>query len=338
MIAWSLSCYPQAILNFRRRSTVGVNLAFPAINTLGFMCYFTSTAAMYFSPLIRAQYAARNPASPVPTVRGNDVAFAGHALIICFVLLSMFSRSIWGFEQGAIGSGWRVGKGISGVMIGCVVGVTFMVGLVVVKGSDGGRDPESYAWIDVVSLAASVWFNLCNYEARGITRPSLHTGRSRRQYFMSIQSYVSPSTQDVNSRMYRGRDDWRRINVYLTDVSNPFPKQIYAMGLVKLVVTMVKCIPQVLTNYRRQSTVGWSIEQNQLDVLGGVLSVAQLVIDSSLQADWSGLTNNSVKLGLGGLSLFFDMVRFPSYRPHPIEKGKREQSAIVSLRAKPISG
>lgn len=138
--------------------------------------------------------------------------------------------------------------------------------------------------------------------------------------------------------MYRGLDDWRRINVYLTDVSNPFPKQIYAVGLVKLVVTMVKYIPQVLTNYRRQSTVGWSIEQVQMDIVGGVLSVAQLVIDCSLQADWSGLMNNSVKLGLGGLSLFFDMVRFPSYSSQPIENGKREQAPIVPFRTRTIFG
>lgn len=79
---------------------------------------------------------------------------------------------------------------------------------------------------------------------------------------------------------------------------------------------MVKYIPQVLTNYHRQSTEGWSIEQILMDLLGGVLSVMQLVIDSSLQADWSGLTNNSVKLGLGSLSCFFDLVRFSSLPPH----------------------
>ena len=157
MLAWSLSCYPQAILNVRRRSTVGANPSLPTINALGFFAYFISTTSMYFSPLIRDQYASRNPASPVPTVRANDVAFAGHALILSFVLLSTFSTSIWGFDQGRIENGWRVGKGIVGVMLACVVGVASMVGLVLVKGRDGGRDPDSFAWIDVVSFSASVW-------------------------------------------------------------------------------------------------------------------------------------------------------------------------------------
>ena len=67
-------------------------------------------------------------------------------------------------------------------------------------------------------------------------------------------------------------------------------------------------MPQVWTNYRRKSTVGWSIGQILLDVVGGVLSIAQLVIDSSLQGDWSGILGNPVKFGLGNVSMFFDAI------------------------------
>ena len=45
-----------------------------------------------------------------------------------------------------------------------------------------------------------------------------------------------------------------------------------------------------------------------LDMLGGVLSIAQLVMDSSLQKDWSGVTGNPVKLGLGNVSIAFDVL------------------------------
>lgn len=67
-------------------------------------------------------------------------------------------------------------------------------------------------------------------------------------------------------------------------------------------------MPQVLINYERKSTVGWSIDQILLDLAGGVLSIAQLVLDSSMQDDWSGLTGNPVKLGLGNVSIAFDLV------------------------------
>lgn len=71
---------------------------------------------------------------------------------------------------------------------------------------------------------------------------------------------------------------------------------------------MVKYIPQVWANYQRKSTTGWSIHQILLDVIGSVLSIAQLVIDSSLQSDWSGIKGNPIKLGLGNISLIFDIV------------------------------
>lgn len=74
----------------------------------------------------------------------------------------------------------------------------------------------------------------------------------------------------------------------------------------KLIVTVVKFFPQAWANYQRQSTVGWSINQILLDLLGSVFSIAQMLIDTGLQSDWSGLTGNPVKLGLGNVSLIFD--------------------------------
>ena len=71
---------------------------------------------------------------------------------------------------------------------------------------------------------------------------------------------------------------------------------------------MVKYIPQAWANFQRKSTTGWSINQVLLDVIGGVLSIVQLVIDSSLQSDWSGITGNPVKLGLANVSIIFDVI------------------------------
>lgn len=76
---------------------------------------------------------------------------------------------------------------------------------------------------------------------------------------------------------------------------------IYVVGFCKLLMTIVKYIPQAFANYQSQSTVGWSIQPVLLDLAGGVLSMLQLVIDSSLQNDWSGLYGNPIKLGLGNI-------------------------------------
>ena len=72
------------------------------INFLGFGAYLVSTSAFYGSPLIRAQYAVRNPLSPEPTVRFNDLAFVVHAFVLSAFAWSMFAKRIWGFKQGNV--------------------------------------------------------------------------------------------------------------------------------------------------------------------------------------------------------------------------------------------
>jgi uncharacterized protein with PQ loop repeat len=54
-------------------------------------------------------------------------------------------------------------------------------------------------------------------------------------------------------------------------------------------VTFVKYIPQVILNFKNKSTQGWSIGQILFDFSGGILSLSQLIIDASLQNDWSGI-------------------------------------------------
>jgi cystinosin len=83
---------------------------------------------------------------------------------------------------------------------------------------------------------------------------------------------------------------------------------IYTFGYIKLVVTFVKYIPQAWFNFQRKSTQGWSIHQILFDVTGGILSMAQLVIDASFQNDWSGITGNPLKLGLSVVSTAFDVL------------------------------
>jgi len=77
----------------------------------------------------------------------------------------------------------------------------------------------------------------------------------------------------------------------------------------------------------RRSTLGWSITQQLLDFSGGLLSLLQLVIDSALQADWSGLTGNPVKLGLANISMLFDVVFMTQ---HYVLYGPVEENGGVS--------
>ncbi len=148
-LCWSLSFYPQPILNFRRRSTTGTTIDFPAINVLGFLAYFVSNAAFLYSPKIRLQYALRNHGL-TPTVQFNDLAFAGHAVLLSVLTLSQFVPAIWGFDKRAKRrAGARISRSILGILVGSFVGVAVVASIVALKHDD---DPKTgWAWIDVVS-------------------------------------------------------------------------------------------------------------------------------------------------------------------------------------------
>ncbi|GJC93847.1 lysosomal cystine transporter [Colletotrichum higginsianum] len=185
-LCWSGSFYPQPLLNFRRKTTAGTTVDFPLINCLGFLAYFVSNAAFYYSPLL------------------------------------------WGF---APAHGTKPSRFISGIAAGCVVGV-IVIGFVVAAAPGDGDPRTSWCALDVV----------------------------------------------------------------------------YAVSYVKLVITLIKYTPQVITNYRNKSTKGWSIWQILLDFSGGLLSVGQQAIDSYMQRDWSGITGNPVKFALGNVSMVYDVV------------------------------
>ena len=148
--SWSLSFYPQLLLNIRRRSTSGTTPAFPILNTLGFTAYTLSTLSFYVSPTIQKQYRERHGGEE-NTVRGNDVAFSVHALVLSAATLSQFWPRIWGFENRK----WRVSRGVWGIISGCSVGVAWTVGMA--ARSDG----NGWQWIDVVGALRS-----CNGTSR----------------------------------------------------------------------------------------------------------------------------------------------------------------------------
>jgi uncharacterized protein with PQ loop repeat len=71
--AWSISFYPQIILNFRRKSVVGLNFDFLALNIFGHSCYAIFNLCMYTSPDVQHQYHVLHPHGVLPVLL-NDVS------------------------------------------------------------------------------------------------------------------------------------------------------------------------------------------------------------------------------------------------------------------------
>nr|POE86920.1 cystinosin like [Quercus suber] len=202
------------------RTTQGLIPDFPLLNIFGFGFYTFSTALFLHSPSIRAQYAARHPLSPKPTVRTNDLIFGLHGFILSLITYSQFWSRLWGWKV-ETNVQRRANKTTLGLICGCLVALAVVCIFVLANHGDSGNPWE---WIDVLAM------------------------------------------------------------------------------------TVFKYFPQVLFNIQRRSTSGWSVSQVLLDFVGGILSLAQLMIDSASQADWSGLVGNPVKLGLANTSLLFDII------------------------------
>lgn len=87
---------------------------------------------------------------------------------------------------------------------------------------------------------------------------------------------------------------------------------------------MAKWLPQLLLNYRRKSTHGFSTTVILLDLTGSLASLLELIISSLLAHDPRGIIGNPAKLGLSLLTMGPDCVfilqRFVLYGPEEPEE------------------
>lgn len=82
---------------------------------------------------------------------------------------------------------------------------------------------------------------------------------------------------------------------------------IYALSYCKVFITLIKYVPQFLSNRRRRSTTGWNVWNVILDITGGAFSVTQLLTDCASLGDWTGLKSDLSKFFLGAFSIMFDV-------------------------------
>lgn len=211
--AWSVSFYPQIYINFKRKSVVGLNFDFLALNIMGFTMYSLFNCGLYFSKEIQSEYFSRHPRGLNP-VQLNDVFFSLHAAFATLITIAqcfMYER-----EEQRVS---MTGRGILGVF-----------GLVVVVSASVAAAGH-LAWLD----------------------------------FLYYCSYI------------------------------------------KLSITLIKYVPQAYMNYKRKSTVGWSIGNIFLDFVGGFLSILQMVLNAYNYNDWVSFFGDATKFGLGLFSLVFDV-------------------------------
>ncbi|XP_060887499.1 cystinosin [Labrus mixtus] len=83
-LAWSVSFYPQAWENWRRKSVVGLNFDFLALNLTGFISYSVFNIGMFWIPYTKEEFLKENP-NGINPVDANDVFFSLHAVLLCVI-------------------------------------------------------------------------------------------------------------------------------------------------------------------------------------------------------------------------------------------------------------
>ncbi|VDM16748.1 unnamed protein product [Hydatigera taeniaeformis] len=85
-LAWTLSFYPQVVLNCRRQSVTGLSFDFVVFNIIGFACYSAFNIGLFFVSRIQEQYFARHSLGVIP-VEINDLFFSLHGVAVMLVVI-----------------------------------------------------------------------------------------------------------------------------------------------------------------------------------------------------------------------------------------------------------
>ncbi|GFP94085.1 cystinosin homolog [Phtheirospermum japonicum] len=224
--SWSISFYPQVILNFRRKSVVGLNFDFIVLNLTKHSSYLIYNASLFFSSAVQRQYHEKFGFNELIPVAANDVAFSMHAVLL--TAFTLFQIAIYD----------RGNQKVSRISIG-IVSVAWLFAAVCVCIA-----VRKHSWLWLVSFG-----------------------------FNNIQ----------------------------------------------VAMTIIKYIPQAVLNFRRKSTVGFSIGNILLDFLGGVTNYCQMVVQSVDQHSWVNFYGNMGKTMISLVSIFFDILfiiqHYVLYRP-----------------------
>ncbi|XP_073128043.1 cystinosin homolog isoform X2 [Henckelia pumila] len=91
--SWAICFYPQFILNFRRKSVVGLNFDFVGFTVTKHISYLIYNASLFFSSSVQRQYHLKFGFDQMIPVAANDVAFSIYAVLL--IALTLFQIVIY---------------------------------------------------------------------------------------------------------------------------------------------------------------------------------------------------------------------------------------------------
>ncbi|KAL8266416.1 hypothetical protein R6Q59_003760 [Mikania micrantha] len=103
---------------------------------------------------------------------------------------------------------------------------------------------------------------------------------------------------------------------------------ISCFNMLQVFMTVIKYIPQAIMNFKRKSTIGFSIGNILLDLLGGITNYGQMAVQSIDQHSWVNFYGNMGKTLLSLVSIFFDLLFIVQhYLLYPAKKSDKSLSS-----------
>ncbi len=151
--AWSLSFYPQVILNYQRKSVQGLSLDYVMLNIIGFCSYSVYNLFFYADSATKRAYERTHHGSS-NTVELNDVFFSLHAVTLTTITIIqiVLYRA----------AGQTVSR-LATVLAGSALAITAVYAVLCAVGARGGRTP--FNWLDWLFFLSylKVAISLCKY-------------------------------------------------------------------------------------------------------------------------------------------------------------------------------
>ncbi len=287
--------------------------------------------SFYFSPSIQQQYERAHGGSGASVVDANDVLFALHALLLCSVTAAQCVM----YDRG----GQQLSTACKAICSG-IVGVAGSVALF--KYMMPGVE-DMLSWLDFIyGLRWAGCRGGAGWRGQGLgAAPRRAPARSRQRgpgpQLGGGQLCSAAAPADAADEP---STPWPQLHQ-----ARHQPVQVHAPGLAQLQAQVRRRPPPLppparlrrpaaaapagalLHPTRRaaprsrlprrlpppyptrpRSTDGFNIDNVLLDFTGGVLSTAQTFIDAGASGDWAPIAGNPVKLGLGFVSVAYDLV------------------------------
>ncbi|KAD3641100.1 hypothetical protein E3N88_30324 [Mikania micrantha] len=235
--AWSISFYPQVVLNFKRKSVVGLNFDFVVLNLTKHSSYLIYNASVFFSSAVQRQYREKYGFNQMIPVAANDVAFSCHAVLL--TAFTLFQIII--YDRGT----QKVSRITMAIIIVAWTTVTICVFIAIPK----------HSWLWLLELSPLL---LC-----------------------------------------------KRVDII-----------------------QLNFMVQAIMNFKRKSTIGFSIGNILLDLLGGITNYGQMAVQSIDQHSWVNFYGNIGKTLLSLVSIFFDLLFIVQhYLLYPAKKSDKSLSS-----------